>query len=184
MIHRILINKMVHTVSLSDREKQKIIRLIDYNKPHIYDVFINNGQIQLNVPSLSHVFREISLIVKNTAVTCCEFKIYIYSLEIIQIDLEDQCNIIEQMKEAVLKFKGVQICKCGTIYENTAFDICQDCHVLEMNMKSKCPVCLENGTGIWVENICCDCKYSYHRDCVLALTQCPTCRGTVQYEYL
>lgn len=105
---------------------------------------------------------------------------YVYIL--IDLPLPDATDLIEVMENRLKYFVEFRICDCGKIIEGDQ-DICDRCYAYECENEENCPICLENGSGTWINFKACECKCWYHISCVKTVSLCPTCRKPINYNW-
>lgn len=102
-----------------------------------------------------------------------------------QIHKEDinKQNILDELNKTLETLSPIKICECNEKITHSEFDKCFECYTYNTYMVDKCPICLENGEGVWVKNGC-NCKFYYHNKCLNECSNCPTCRKVIiKIEY-
>lgn len=64
-------------------------------------------------------------------------------------------------------------------YEEDNTEVCYDCFMEYTSRNEICPICLNNGAGVWKKNKNCHCREYYHFECIRRVDICPTCRKPI-----
>ena len=131
------------------------------------------------------------LCIKDTA---NHIEVFSYSFNVAEVDdyqyMSDnqrEMYLLGKLTKYIEKFVEIRVCDCGKQIENNKHDQCFECYVYTTDNPECCPICLENGSTLWVRYSGCECKSYYHKKCLEKVKKCPTCRVHMSrnvYEYL
>lgn len=177
-------------ITLTTRQIEKIKKSIMYNMNAIsymtsnFDDFVEDDVVVLNFEYCNFIMEITYTYDEEEDPDGFHFKILSTSEHHNYLDFWTMLNptqedIITQLDTAISKFKPLKFCDCNRRITNEDFDLCECCYVNTTNNEEKCPICLENGMGLWVRNGGCRCVNYYHKKCLDVVSRCPTCRSNI-----
>lgn len=182
----------MYTLDITERDFEIIYRSVEYhidrilkyvNDDNHYDITVNfptYGKIDVEL-CISRSEEEENVIDKTLYFNDKKTEHILFHLDLVELEEEVPCTenkILELLKNAIKDYKPQRFCDCHIPIMNPKYEVCCRCYSYETNNPEACPICLENGVGVWVKSKKCNCNYYYHQKC-LVVSKCPTCRHPI-----